>query len=101
MMSFIRKLASLRLTLVGMILLAVLAVVGSRDADIGTGVTVVPLVILIANLLAALLTNKSFRTQTGLLIDDSDLVIGFATVTTVGRPAAGLRLHRPHALTAL
>ena len=39
MMSLLRKLASLRLTLLSMILLAVLAVLGSRDADIGTGVT--------------------------------------------------------------
>lgn len=80
MMSFLRKLASLRLTLLGMILLAVLAVLGSRDADIGTGVTVVPLVILIANLLAALLTNRSFRTQTGLLVFHIGLLLVFACI---------------------
>ena len=80
MKSLLRKLASLRLTLLGMILLAVLAVLGSRDADIGTGVTVVPLVILIVNLVAALLTNRSFRTQTGLLVFHIGLLLVFACI---------------------
>ncbi len=80
MMSLLRKLASLRLTLLSMILLAVLAVLGSRDADIGTGVTVVPLVILIVNLVAALLTNRSFRTQTGLLVFHIGLLLVFACI---------------------
>ncbi len=80
MMSLLRKLASLRLTLLSMILLAVLAVLGSRDADIGTGVTVVPLVILIVNLVAALLTNRSFRTQTGLLVFHMGLLLVFACI---------------------
>jgi len=80
MMSFLRKLASLKLTLFGMILLAVLAVIGSRDAEIGTGVTVVPLLILIANLLAALLTNRSFRTQTGLLVFHVGLLLVFVCI---------------------
>lgn len=80
MMSFLRKLASLKLTLVGMVLLAVLAVIGSRDAEIGTGVTIVPLVILIANLLAALLTNRSFRTQTGLLVFHIGLLLVFVCI---------------------
>ena len=79
-MSLLRKLASLRLTLLSMILLAVLAVLGSRDADIGTGVTVVPLVILIVNLVAALLTNRSFRTQTGLLVFHMGLLLVFACI---------------------
>jgi hypothetical protein len=80
MMSFLRKLASLKLTLLGMVLLAVLAVIGSRDAEIGTGVTVVPLLILIANLLAALLTNRSFRTQTGLLVFHVGLLLVFVCI---------------------
>jgi len=80
MMMLLKKLASLRLTLVGMILLAVLAVVGSRSADIGTDITVVPLGILVANLLAALLTNRSFRTQTGLLVFHVGLLLVFACI---------------------
>ena len=80
MMSLLRKLASLRLTLLGMILLAVLAVVGSRNADIGAEITVIPLVVLVVNLLAALLTNRSFRTQTGLLVFHIGLLLVFACI---------------------
>ena len=80
MMMLLKKLASLRLTLVGMALLALLAVVGSRNAEIGTGITAVPLVILVVNLLAALLTNKSIRTQTGLLVFHVGLLLVFACI---------------------
>lgn len=80
MMSLLRKLASLRLTLVGMILLAVLAVIASRRADVGAGVTVVPLAILVINLLAALLTNRSFRAQTGLLVFHVGLLLVFVFI---------------------
>ena len=80
MIVLLRKLASLRLTLVAMILLAVLAVVASRSADIGAGITVVPLVILVVNLFAALLTNRSFRAQTGLLVFHIGLLLVFACI---------------------
>ena len=80
MILLLRKLASLRLTLLGMIMLAVLAVIGTRNAAIGVGVTVIPLVILVVNLLAALLTNRSFRTQSGLLVFHIGLLLVFACI---------------------
>jgi cytochrome c biogenesis protein len=76
----LKKLASLRLTLVGMLLLAVLAVVGSRNPEIGTGITIWPIALLTFNLLAALLTNKVFRTQTGLLVFHVGLLLIFACI---------------------
>ena len=80
MMSLLKKLASLRLSLVGMALLAVLAVVASRSADVDVGITVVPLTILVVNLLAALLTNRSFRAQAGLLVFHVGLLLVFACI---------------------
>ena len=80
MMLLLRKLASLRLTLAGMILLAVLAVVASRSANVDAGITAVPLVILVLNLFAALLTNRSFRSQTGLLVFHVGLLLVFACI---------------------
>lgn len=80
MMTLLKKLASLRLTLVGMITLALLAILGSRNPDVGTGITIIPLVILVVNLLAALLTNRSFRTQTGLLVFHIGLLLVFACI---------------------
>lgn len=80
MSRLLKNLASLRLTLVGMIALAVLAVVGSRNLEIGTGITIWPIALLVLNLLAALLTNKSFRTQTGLLVFHVGLLLVFACI---------------------
>lgn len=80
MMSLFRKLASLRLTLVGMALLAVLAVFASRSAELDAGVTALPLVILVLNLFAALLTNRSIRGQTGLLVFHVGLLLVFACI---------------------
>ena len=79
-MRVVKLLASLRLTLVGMLALAVLAVVGTRNPAIGTGITIWPIVLLVLNLLAALLTNKSFRTQTGLLVFHVGLLLIFACI---------------------
>ena len=79
-MRVVKLLASLRLTLVGMLALAVLAVVGTRNPAIGTGITIWPIVLLVLNLLAALLTNKSFRTQTGLLVFHVGLLLVFACI---------------------
>ena len=80
MMPLLRKLASLRLTLVGMAVLAVLAVVASRSADVDVSITAVPLAILAINLFAALVTNRSFRSQTGLLIFHIGLLLVFACI---------------------
>jgi len=80
MMSLLKKLASLRLTLVGMILLAVLAVIASRSAGVDAGVTAGPLLLLVLNLFAALLTNRSFRTQTGLLVFHIGLLLIFVCI---------------------
>ena len=80
MMTLLKKIASLKLTLAGMVLLAVLAVIGSRNADIGAGITAFPMAVLVVNLLAALLTNKSFRTQTGLLVFHVGLLLVFVCI---------------------
>ena len=63
-----------------MTLLAVLAVVASRSANVDAGITAVPLVILVLNLFAALLTNRSFRSQTGLLVFHVGLLLVFACI---------------------
>ncbi len=80
MMSLLKTLASLRLTLAGMILLAVLAVIASRREGVDAGITALPLVILVLNLFAALLTNRSFRAQTGLLVFHVGLLLVFACI---------------------
>ena len=80
MMTLFRKLASLRLTLVGMALLAVLSVIASRSADVDAGITAVPLAVLVVNLLAALISNRSFRAQTGLLVFHVGLLLVFACI---------------------
>ena len=80
MMPLLRRLASLRLTLAGMIALAVLAVAASRSADVDTDITAIPMVVLVINLFAALLTNRSFRAQTGLLVFHVGLLLVFAFI---------------------
>ena len=68
MSRLLKKLASLRLTLVGMITLAVLAVVGSRNPDIGTGVTIWPIALLVFNLLAGAWLRSGTRLGVLLLV---------------------------------
>ena len=80
MMMLIRKLASLRLTLVGMAVLGVLAFAGSRGPSIDVGLTAIPLTLLTCNLLAAILSNRSFRTQSGLLIFHVGLLLVFMLI---------------------
>ncbi len=80
MMMLIKKLASLRLTLVGMAVLGVLALAGSRSSTIDIGLTAIPLCLLSLNLLAAILSNRSFRTQSGLLIFHVGLLFVFALI---------------------
>jgi len=79
-MSIVRKLASLRLTLAGMVLLIVLAFMGSRSSAVDVGVTALPIAVLVLNLLAAIATNRSFRTQTGLLVFHIGLLLVFVLV---------------------
>ena len=80
MMSLLTKLASLRLSLVGMALLAILSVVASRSAGVDAGITIVPLALLVVNLFAALVTNRSFPPQTGLLLFHVGLLLVFACI---------------------
>lgn len=77
MTAAIRKLASLRLTLVGIAALGISALLGARTALVDTNATVVPIVLLSVNLIAAILTNRSFRTQTGLLVFHFALLLVF------------------------
>jgi len=79
-MSIVTKLASLRLTLAGMILLAVLALIGTRSPVVDIGITALPIAVLSLNLLAAIATNRSFRTQTGLLVFHIGLLLVFVLV---------------------
>ena len=76
-MRSMKTLASLRLTLAGMILLIVLALIGSRSPAVDVGVTTLPIAVLVLNLLAAIATNRSFRTQTGLLVFHIGLLLVF------------------------
>jgi len=80
MISLLRKLASLKLTLVGMVALAVLSLVGTRSEVVDVGWTVAPIVFLSLNLLAAILTNRSFRTQSGLLVFHVGLLLVFVLI---------------------
>ena len=79
-MRFVKKLASLRLTLAGMILLVALALIGTRSSVVDVGVTTLPIAVLVLNLLAAIATNRSFRTQTGLLVFHVGLLLVFVLV---------------------
>ena len=79
-MRFVKKLASLRLTLAGMILLAALALIGTRSPVVDIGITALPIAVLSLNLLAAIATNRSFRTQTGLLVFHIGLLLVFVLV---------------------
>jgi len=80
MMLFWKKLASLRLTLVAMTALAVLAVAGTRSPAVDIGLTAIPLGLMSLNLFAAILTNRSFRTQTGLLVFHVGLLLVFMII---------------------
>jgi len=80
MMSLLGKLASLRLTLVAMFALLILALIGSRSTTVDASVTAIPLAVLSINLLAAILTNRSFRAQTGLLVFHVGLLLLVAII---------------------
>lgn len=70
----LRRLASLRLTLALLALLAVGILVAQRFEEARTWPIVVPLALLAANLLAAVATNGVFRRQTALLVFHLSLV---------------------------
>lgn len=61
-------LASLRLTLVGMVLLAALALASYKSASLASLWLVVPLALLALNLAAAIVSNPRFRRQPALLV---------------------------------
>lgn len=68
MKHILNKLASLRLTLVGMIGVIVVALAASRSAGISTDLTAIPITLLAINLFAAICVNNTFRHQAGLLV---------------------------------
>lgn len=87
MMQLLKKLASLRLSLAGMAALAVVAIAAAGRDGIDTGYAAIPIGLLVVNLLAALATNRSFRTQTGLLVFHVGLLLVFllAGLTVLSR----------------
>lgn len=87
MMQLLKKMASLRLSLAGMAALAVVAVAAAGRNGIDTAYAAIPIGVLIVNLLAALATSRSFRTQTGLLVFHVGLLLVFllAGLTVLSR----------------
>lgn len=77
MMPLLRKLASLKLTLVGMAALAIVALAVASEGAVDAGFATIPIFVLVFNLFAALLTNRRFRTQTGLLVFHVGLLLVF------------------------
>lgn len=67
-MKIMHRLASLRLTLPGLLALAVGVLVSYRDVTASTAWMAIPLICLAVNLLAALLVNRRFRSQPALLV---------------------------------
>lgn len=82
MFSWLKTLSSLKLTLVGMVLLGIGAGLSyGNPVDMPVWVLVVPLAILAANLTAAILTNSGINRQPGLLVFHICLL---STVVLVG-----------------
>lgn len=77
MIRLLKKLASLRLSLAGMATLAGVAIAASGDNGIDTNYAAIPIAVLGLNLLAAVVTNRSFRTQAGLLVFHVGLLLVF------------------------
>ena len=80
MKMLLRQLASLRLTLAAMFALLILVLISPRSTTVDVGITAVPLAVLSINLLAAILTNRSFRAQTGLLVFHVGLLLLIAII---------------------
>jgi hypothetical protein len=69
MQSWLRRLASLKFTLVGMILLGAGAIASyGNPVDVSVWVLIVPLALLAVNLAAAIITNPRINRQPGLLL---------------------------------
>ena len=68
MMSILARLASLKLSLAGMLGVLALALISNRVPEFSTTWLAVPFAFLSANLLAAILTNGVFRKQAALLV---------------------------------
>ena len=87
MIRLLKKLASLRLSLAGMAMLAGVAIAASGEDGIDTEFAAIPIALLVLNLLAALATNRSFRAQAGLLVFHVGLLLVFllAGLTVVTR----------------
>lgn len=82
MLSLLRRLASLKFTLVGMLLLSIGAMwIYGNPIDVSVWVLVVPLALLAVNLAAAIVTNPRINRQPGLLVFHICLL---ATVLLVG-----------------
>jgi len=81
MRSILTRLASLELTLVGILGVITFSFVYNRMPEISTSWIVVPLVLLSINLLAAILTNGAFRKQAALLVFHVCLL---AVITLIG-----------------
>ena len=82
MISWLRKLSSLKFTLVGMVLLGIGAGLSyGNPVDVSVWVLIVPLALLAINLAAAILTNPRINRQPGLLVFHICL---FSTVVLAG-----------------
>ena len=68
MKNLVVRVASLKITLVGIVGMISLALATYRNPDFGTVWLAVPLAVLAVNLLAAILTNSAFRQQSALLV---------------------------------
>ncbi len=80
----LRRLASLKLTLVGMFALAIGVLASYKMTNAPVGYVVAPLVMLFLNLVSALITNPRFRRQAGLLVFHYGLV-AVIVVAAVGQ----------------
>ena len=82
MFSWLSPLSSLKLTLIGMVLLGIGAGLSyGNPVDVSVWVLIVPLAILATNLAAAILTNPRINRQPGLLVFHVCL---FSTVVLAG-----------------
>jgi hypothetical protein len=85
MFTVLRRLASLKITLVGMVLLIIGSVlIYGNPVDVPIWVVVIPLGFLAVNLVAAIITNKSINHQPGLLVFHVCL-LGLVILAGVGR----------------
>ena len=85
MLSILRRLASLKITLVGMVLLIAGSIASyGNPMDVPVWVLVVPLVFLAINLTSAIITNNRINRQLGLLVFHVAL-LGLVILAGIGR----------------